>query len=80
MTAKSGSYIAIDSDLTHEQTWMQYPDYVLQAEITDKGENRFGSDDVFIYYHTDAAALRLLGQWFAWMRENGVCQKYGRNS
>lgn len=72
LTEGAGSYIAIDSDMTHEQTWMQYPEYVLQAEITDKGENRFGSDDVFIYYHTDAAALRMLGEWFAWMRSNGV--------
>ena len=66
------SYMALCNDLTHEQTWLQYPEYKLQAEITDRGKNRFGSELVFIYYHVDAASFRMLGDWFAWMRDNGV--------
>ena len=72
VTENKGSYIAIDNDLPHEPTWMQYPDYVLQSEITEKGENRFGAETVFIHYHTNAATLRMLGEWFGWMRANGV--------
>ncbi len=72
VTDGAGSYMAVDNDLTHEPAWMQYPEYVLQAEITDKGQNRFGGDKVFLHYHVNAAALRMLGQWFAWMRQNGV--------
>ena len=68
----AGSYMALDNDLPHEPAWMQYPDYKLQAKITDRGKNRFGAETVFIHYHANAATLRLLGQWFAWMRENDV--------
>ena len=68
----AGSYMALDNDLPHEPAWMQYPDYTLQSEITDKGKNRFGAETVFIHYHVNAATLRMLGQWFSWMRENGV--------
>ena len=72
VTEGTGAYMGIDNDLTHEPAWMQYPEYVLQADITDHGKNRFGSDSVFIHYHTNAATLRMLGTWFAWMRTNGV--------
>ena len=68
----TGAYMAIDNDLPHEPTWLQYPEYVLQSEITEKGENRFGDEAVFIHYHANAATLRMLGEWFAWMRSNGV--------
>ena len=72
MTDGPGSFIAMDNDLPHEPAWMQYPEYVLQPEITDKGSNRLGSETVFFYYHADAATFRMLGTWFAWMRSNGV--------
>lgn len=72
VTDGAGSYMAIDNDLPHEPTWMQYPDYTLQADITEHGKNRFGAETVFIHYHTNAATLRMLGEWFAWMRANGV--------
>lgn len=68
----AGAYMAIDNDLPHEPTWMQYPEYELQPEITEKGENRFGDEAVFIHYHANAATLRMLGEWFAWMRSKGV--------
>ena len=67
-----GSYMAIDNDLPHEPAWMQYPDYTLQPEITDRGKNRVGTEAVFIHYHTNAATLRMLGEWFTWMRQNRV--------
>ncbi len=72
ITEGTGSYMAIDNDLPHEPAWMQYPDYILQSQITDKGKNRFGAEAVFIHYHVNAATIRMLGEWFAWMRENGV--------
>ena len=45
---------------------------MLQPEITEKGENRFGDEAVFIHYHANAATLRMLGEWFDWMRSSGV--------
>ena len=72
ITEGVGSYMAIDNDLPHEPAWMQYPDYKLQSQVSNKGKNRFGSEAVFIHYHVNAATIRMLGEWFAWMRENGV--------
>ena len=72
ITDGADSYMALDNDLPHEPAWMQYPEYILQAEITDRGKNRFGEEAVFIHYHTNAATLRMLGDWFAWMRQNKV--------
>ena len=67
-----GSYMALDNDLPHEPAWMQYPEYTLQSPVTEKGKNWAGEDAVYMHYHTNAATLRLLGQWFAWMRQSGV--------
>ena len=72
VTDGAGSYMAIDNDLPHEPAWMQYPDYVLVSTVTEKGKNWAGSETVYMHYHTNAATLRMLGQWFAWMREKGV--------
>ena len=72
VTESAGSYIALDNDLPHEPSWMQYPGYTLEPEITEHGPNRFGAETVFIHYHTNAATLRMLGEWFDWMRQNGV--------
>jgi len=72
VTDGKGSYIAMDNDLPHEPAWMQYPEYTLHPKISEKGKNRFGADIVFIHYHVNAATLRMLGEWFAWMRQNGV--------
>ncbi len=72
VTDGTGSYMALDNDLPHEPAWMQYPEYTLQSPVTEKGKNWAGEEAVFLHYHTNAATLRLLGQWFAWMRANGV--------
>ena len=72
LTDGAGSYMAIENDLPHEPIWMQLPDYTLQSPVTGKGKNWAGAETVYMHYHTNAATLRLLGQWFSWMRANGV--------
>ena len=72
LTDGAGSYMAIENDLPHEPIWMQLPDYTLQSPVIGKGKNWAGEEAVYMHYHTNAATLRLLGQWFAWMRANGV--------
>lgn len=69
---EGSAYFAIDNDTTHEPAYLQYPDYTLQREITDRGENNIGGEYVFRHYHVNAATFRMLGKWMDWMRENGV--------
>ena len=64
VVSDGNSYIAMENDTTHELVWMQPPEYTL--------ENKFGSDYAFIHFHVNAAALNRLGEWFEWMKENGV--------
>jgi len=72
VVSEGNSYIAMENDTTHELVWMQPPEYTLEKKVTDRGKNKLGSDYAFIHFHVNAAALNRIGEWFAWMKENGV--------
>jgi len=58
------------NDLTHEQAFLQAPDYTIPSlSSTNKGNGPFALDD---NYHINIAALLLLGKWFSYLEENGV--------
>jgi hypothetical protein len=56
--------------LTHQQAFLQAPDYTIPFESsTNKGNSPFALD---YNYHINIAALLLLGKWFDYLEENGV--------
>ncbi|GHV00007.1 hypothetical protein FACS189483_09810 [Spirochaetia bacterium] len=57
------------SQLTHDPAFFQAPDYVPALTITNKGESPFADE---MHYHAAAAAFLLLGEWFDFMKANGV--------
>jgi hypothetical protein len=61
--------ILITNDLTHEPNFLQAPDYVPVPEVTNFGSSKFAN---IINYHTNAAAIKRLGTWFDFMKQNGV--------
>jgi YidC/Oxa1 family membrane protein insertase len=63
------TYSAIVNDLTHESSFFQYPDYVPAMDITDTGNGPFAG---LKNYHTNIAALLLLGKWFRYLQDQGV--------
>lgn len=57
------------NDLTHEPNFLQAPDYLPTPEVTNFGNSKFADS---INYHTNAAALKRLGTWFDFLKQNGV--------
>ncbi|MBR1402564.1 MAG: YidC/Oxa1 family membrane protein insertase [Treponema sp.] len=66
---EKGSYINIVSNQTHENIILQYPDYIPVSKVTNKGNGKYANDGG---YHSNAAALKRIGEWFAILKENGV--------
>ena len=65
----NNSYINFVSNATHEDVFLQAPDYVPVSEVTDKGS---GFYSIVGAYHTNAATLKRIGEWFDFLKENGV--------
>ncbi len=64
-----GSYICMVNELTHNDQFMQAPDYTPVSEVTDYGKSRFRDNSD---YHTMAASFSLLSKWFDYLKENNV--------
>ena len=64
-----GTYTCIINELTHESYYLQAPDFTPVRKVTNRGSSRFKDDGA---YHTEMAALRLLGKWFTYLKENGI--------
>ena len=71
-TSEANTFCCIVNELTHENEYLQYPEYKPAAKITDIGENPFSDTVQHQIYHVNAAALKLLGKWFEYLRQNGV--------
>ena len=67
--AQGNSYINLVSNMTHESVILQYPDYKPVANVTDKGNGNFSSNGA---YHTNAAALKKVGEWIDFLKSNGI--------
>jgi YidC/Oxa1 family membrane protein insertase len=70
-SAESGSFTIMVNELTHDAVYLQYPNYTVEATITEHGDNFFGNDS-FKYYHVNSAAYILLTKWFDYLRLEGV--------
>jgi YidC/Oxa1 family membrane protein insertase len=57
------------NDTTHDAVLLQGPDYVPAEKITQRGTSPYSVEP---HYDIDAAALKRLGTWFKWMKDNGV--------
>ncbi|GHU64637.1 membrane protein [Spirochaetia bacterium] len=64
-----GEFTMLVSQLTHEPSFLQFPDYVPAVPVTDKGNGPFAEDPA---YHVDSAALIMLGRWFNFLKEQEV--------
>jgi hypothetical protein len=68
-----GSLICMVNNLTHEPSYLQYPDYTVVKETSDVGVNPFGKSPASLrHYHVNAASYILLAGWFDFLKEEGV--------
>jgi YidC/Oxa1 family membrane protein insertase len=67
------TFTMLVSNMAHDPSFLQYPDYSVNSEISDFGPDRFnGNINSFQYYHVNAASYLLLGKWFEWLKDQGV--------
>jgi YidC/Oxa1 family membrane protein insertase len=67
--ASLNNSIIMVNDLTHEPNFLQAPDYFPKPEVTNYGKSKFSH---IVYYPTNAAAIKRLGTWFDFLKQNDV--------
>jgi hypothetical protein len=61
------------SNMAHDPSFLQYPDYTVVSEISDFGPDLFnGNIKSFQFYHVNAASYILLAKWFEFLKKQGV--------
>jgi YidC/Oxa1 family membrane protein insertase len=65
----SDTFNEVYSNLTHDMTFFQNPDYNPINSVTDRGNGPFSFDS---HYHVNMASLMLLGKWFTFLKDEGV--------
>jgi len=66
---KPNTFTLFVNELTHEPAFLQAPDYVPLPVVTNRGNSKYAD---IINYPANAAALKRLGSWFEYLKENGV--------
>jgi YidC/Oxa1 family membrane protein insertase len=67
------TFTMMTANMAHDPSFLQYPDYTVNAEISDFGPDRFnGNTTSFQYYHVNAASYILLANWFTRLKEQDV--------
>ena len=67
--SEKNAFLLITNELPHEPVFLQAPDYVPEINVTNRGNSKYAD---IINYPVNAAALKLLGKWFNFLKENGV--------
>lgn len=60
------------NNLTHDPGLLEYPDYTFAVGASDPGTNILGESDDYDKYHSNAAALIMLGRWLNYLKEQNV--------
>jgi YidC/Oxa1 family membrane protein insertase len=66
---KLNTFLFLVNELTHEPAFLQAPDYVPVLNTTDRGNSKYAD---IINYPSNAAALKRLGTWFEYLKENDL--------
>lgn len=82
----TGSFIMLENETTHNPQMLQKPDYVPSVRVDntaydendkqyytiDGREMKMETEQQVVHYETNMAALLRLGEWFDYLREQGV--------
>jgi YidC/Oxa1 family membrane protein insertase len=66
---KHNTFTLIVNELTHEPAFLQAPDYVPAPNVTNRGTSKYAD---IVNYPANAAALKRMGAWFEYLKQNGV--------
>ena len=68
-SAKENSFLFLVNNTTHENSFYQAPEYRPALNVTSYSPGRFKST---AEYYSNAAAIMRLGDWFSWLKTEGV--------
>jgi len=66
---RQNTFTLFVNELTHEPAFLQAPDYVPVPYVTNRGKTKYAD---IVNYHANAAALKRLGAWFEYLKQNNV--------
>ena len=69
LDSDQSSFVYLVNELTHEPNYLQVPDYIPLSDVTNKGDGPFSEE---VHYHANAGALKRLGEFFDYLRQNDV--------
>lgn len=69
-TSEKNSFLLMTNNLTHDPGLLEYPEYNFVVGATDPGTNILGESDDYDKYHSNAAALIMMGRWLDYLRAN----------
>ncbi|BDC96021.1 YidC/Oxa1 family membrane protein insertase [Treponema saccharophilum] len=67
--SKENVYINLTNNCPHDSLFLQAPEYRPSSKITNKGTSSFANDSL---YHSNAGAIRRIGEWFQYLKSEGV--------
>ena len=65
----SGTYTAIENELTHCSFYLQAPEYTPVKQVTDFGTSQFAEKSA---YSPQMAAFKRIGTWLDFLKNNGI--------
>jgi hypothetical protein len=66
---KTNTFTCFVNNTTHASLWLQAPDYVPVARVTNRGKTKYANTSS---YPTNAASLKRVGTWLQLLKTNGV--------
>ncbi len=66
---KDNSAVIMVNNTTHENLFLQAPDYKPQLNVTNYGSSRFSKE---VWYHVNAAAIKRLADYFDFLKAHNV--------
>ncbi len=70
-SSKKSSFIVINNELTHSESFLEYPSYKL-TDNPNPGKPINTDSYSLMHYHLNAAALLLIGDYLKYLKQNNV--------
>lgn len=70
-SSKKSSFIVINNELTHSESFLEYPSYKL-TDNPNPGKPINADSYSLMHYHLNAAALLLIGDYLKYLKQNNV--------
>ncbi len=67
--AATNTFTCFVNNTTHDDLWLQAPDYVPVNKVTNRGKTKYANEHS---YPTNAASLKRVGAWFQMLKDNGI--------